>query len=232
MEEAVLGLAAGDERRLTVRFPAEHPREELRGKSGQLALRVVEVKEKELPALDDEFAKSVGAHQTLGELREAVRAELAAQRERENRRRLEEAVVEAVLARHDFAVPESLVQRDIAHRIERMQASFSRQGIDPARLDWDLGKLADELRPAALRAVRWTLLEDAIAEKEEVTVSEAEVEAEVARLAEESGRAPQAVRSLLQRRGDLEHLRHTLREGKVMKLLLESARIEADAQGS
>jgi trigger factor len=232
MEEAALGLGAGDERRLTVRFPADHPREDLRDKAGQLSLRVVEVKEEELPALDDDFAKSVSSHQTLAELREAIRTELAIQRERQNRRTLEEAVVDAVLARHDFAVPESLVQRDVANRIGRMQASLSRQGVDPARVEWDFEKLAGELRPAAVRTVRWALLQEAIAEKEELTVSEAEVEAEIARLARESGRAPQAMRSLLQRGGDLDHLALSLRESKVLTLLVDAARIEAGPQGS
>jgi trigger factor len=232
MDEAVVGLAAGDERQVSLRFPAEHPREDLRGKAGQLTLRIVEVKEKELPALDDEFARSLGPHQTLGELREAIRGELQVQRERQNRRSLEESVVEAVLARHDFAVPESLVQRDIANRIGRMQANVSRQGIDPARLDWDFEKLADELRPAALRAVRWALLQEAVAEKEELTVTDAEVDVEIARIGRESGRAPQAVRSLLQRGGDLEHLQLGLREGKVLKLLIDNAEILADTKAS
>jgi trigger factor len=232
MEEAALGLGAGDERRLTVRFPTDHPREDLRGKAGQVSLRVVEVQEEELPALDDDFAKSVSSHQTLAELREAIRAELAGRREQQNRRALEEAVVDAVLARHDFAVPESLVQRDVANRIGRMQASLSRQGVDPARVQWDYEKLAGELRPAAVRTVRWALLQEAIGEKEELTVGEAEVEEEIARLARESGRAPQAMRSLLQRGGDLDHLALSLREAKVLKLLVDAARIEAGPQGS
>src|SRR5215470_4911060 len=121
-----MGLTAGDARRLTVRIPSANPREDLRGKAGELSLRVVEVKEKELPALDDEFARALGPEgpQTIGELRELVRKDLQAQRERQNRRALEEAVVDAVLARHDFPIPETLVQRDVAHRIGRMQASL------------------------------------------------------------------------------------------------------------
>jgi trigger factor len=99
--------------------------------------------------------------------------------------------------------------------------------VDPARVQWDYEKLAGELRPAALRTVRWALLQEAIAEKEELTVGEAEVEAEIARLAQDAGRAPQAMRSMLQRSGDLDHLALSLREGKVLKLLVDAARIEA-----
>jgi trigger factor len=227
MDEAVLGLGTGDERQVSVRFPADHPREDLRGKTGQLSLRVVEVKEKELPALDDDFARALGSHQTLAELRAAVRAELETARERQNRLALEAAAVDAVLARHDFAVPDSLVLREVAHRIGRMQAGISRQGIDPAKLPWDYDQLTAELRPTALRAVRWALIQEAIAEREELTVSDAEMEAEVGRLAQEAGRAPQAMRSLLQRSGDLEGLRLNLREQKVLNLVIEHAQIHA-----
>jgi trigger factor len=230
MDEAVMGLAAGDERALSVRFPSEHPRDDLRGKSGQLSLRVVEVKEKEVPPLDDEFARALGgAAQTVAELRETVRTELQAQRERQNRREREEAVVDAVLAHHDFPIPDTLVQRDIAHRIGRMQASLSRQGVDPARLNWDYAKLAEDLRPAAARAVRWALLQEAVAEREELAATDADVEMEIARIAQESGRMPQAVRAALERGGDLEPLRLSLREAKVLKLLIDNAEIHSAA---
>jgi trigger factor len=229
MDEAALGLAAGDEREVAVRFPAEHSREELREKSGRLKLRVVEVKEKEVPAVDDDFAKALGSHATLDELRTAVRADLEGARERANRHGLEEAVIDAVLASHEFAVPESLVLREVAHRIGRMQAGMSRQGIDPATVPWDYPRLTEELRPSALRAVRWALLQEAIAEREEVTVSEADVDAEIGRLAREAGRAPQALRGALQKSGDLERLRLQLRERKVLQLLIEHAQIQPDA---
>ena len=114
MDEAVVGLEAGAERQIPLRLPESHPREGLRGKAGQLRLRVVEVKEKELPLLDDDFAKTLGAHETLAELRAAIRAEIEGQRVQQNRRHLEEAVVDATLERHDVAVPESLVLREIA----------------------------------------------------------------------------------------------------------------------
>ncbi|MGH7264260.1 MAG: trigger factor [Candidatus Rokuibacteriota bacterium] len=228
MDEAVIGLAAGDGRQLTVRFSESHSREELRGKGGQLSVRVVEVKEKELPALDDEFARGLGTHQTLAELRDAVRVGLEAQRARQNQLALEEAVVDAVLARHEFAIPDGLVLRDIAHRIGRMQSQLSREGIDPQRVKWDYAKLTDDLRPVATRAVRWALLQEAIAASEEITVSDAEVDAEVGRLARESGRAPQAVRALLQRSGDLEGLRAGLREKRVLALLLEHADVHSE----
>jgi trigger factor len=226
MDEAVIGLEAGEERRVQVRFPEQHPREELRGRPGELRLRVVEVKEKEVPPVDDELARALGAHDTLAELREAVRGRLAADRARQERRGLEESVVDALLARHDFVVPESLVGREISHRVAHARESLRRQGLDPDAVRWDYEKLGAELRPDAERAVRRALLLEAIAAREELTVDDAEVEAEIARLARDSGGAPQAVRSLLERGGELDGLRLALREAKTLARLVEHAKIE------
>lgn len=230
MDEAVIGLEAGAERRVQVRFPDGHPREELRGRAGELALRVVEVKEKEVPPVDDELARGLGTHDTLAELQEAVRARLVADRARQDRRTLEEAIVDAALARHDFVVPESLVVRELSHRIGHARESLRRQGVDPDAVRWDYQKLAAELRPDAERSVRRALLLEAIAAREEVTVSDADVDAEVARLAGESGRAPQSIRSLLERGNELEGLRLALREAKTLALLVEHAKVEPAAK--
>ena len=226
MDEAVIGLEAGAERRVQVRFPDGHPREDLRGRTGELALRVVEVKEKEVPPLDDELARGLGTHDTLAELREAVRARLVADRARQDRHALEEAIVDAALARHEFVVPESLVVRELSHRIGHARESLRRQGVDPDAVRWDYQKLSAEIRPDAERSVRRALLLEAIAEREEVTVSDVDVDAEVARLALESGRAPQAVRSLLERGNELDGLRLALGEAKTLTLLVEHAKIE------
>jgi len=209
-----------------VRFPDAHPREELRGRPGELTLRVVEVKEKEVPPLDDELARGLGTHETLAELRNAVQTRLTADRERQDRQALEEAVVDAVLARHDFVVPESLVVREVSHRIGHARENLRRQGVDPDAVRWDYQKLAADLRPDAERAVRRTLLLEAIAAREGVTVGVGDVDAEIARLAQDSGRAPQAIRSLLERGNELEGMRLTLREAKTLALLVEHAKIE------
>ena len=232
LDEAVMGLEAGAERRVQVRFPDQHPREELRGRTGELALRVVEVKEKEVPPVDDELARGLGSHDTLAELREAVRARLVADRARQDRQALEEGVVDAVLARHDVVVPESLVVRELSYRIGHARESLRRQGVDPDAVRWDYAKLSSELRPDAERAVRRSLLLEAIAAREELTVDDADVDAEIARLARESGRAPQVVRSLLERGNDLDGLHLTLREAKTLALLVEHAKIEPVATES
>jgi trigger factor len=227
LEEAIIGLVPGGTRQARIRFPDDHRTEALRGKPGEATVTVREVKEKVLPALDDDFAKTVGAFETLEALRGEARKELEARRERENRAGLEEAVADALLAAHPFQVPEALVLRQVGHAIEHARERVRRQGVDPDKLPWDYKKLLEEMRPGAEKAVRRTLLLEAIAEKEGLLPTEADVDAEIERIAQASQRPAPAVRRMMEQSGDLDSLRFSMRERRVMDLLIERARVTA-----
>jgi trigger factor len=222
MEEAVIGLTAGGTRQTRVRFGDDHRNEALRGKSADATVSVKEVKEKVLPALDDDFAKSVGGDfETLEALRDEVRKGLEARREAENRRALEATVLDAVLAGHTFEVPEALVLRQVGHQVEHAREHMRRQGVDPDRIPWDYKKLLEDLRPGAEKAVKRALLIEAIASREGLQPADADVEAEVERLAQASQRPAPAVRRMLEQSGDLEGIRHTLGERRTVDFLIE-----------
>jgi len=205
-----------------VRFGDDHRNETLRGKSADATVSVKEVKEKVLPALDDDFAKSVGGDfETLEALRDEVRKGLQARREAENRRALEATVLDAVLAGHTFEVPEALVLRQVGHQVEHAREHMRRQGVDPDRIPWDYKKLLEDLRPGAEKAVKRALLIEAIASREGLQPADADVEAEVERLAQASQRPAPAVRRMLEQRGDLEGIRHTLGERRTVDFLIE-----------
>jgi trigger factor len=225
IEEAVIGLGPGGARTTRVRFPDDHRNEGLRGKSGEAAVKVTEVKEKVLPPLDDDFARSLGAFETLVALRDEVRKGLQSRLEQENRRALENAVLEAALAEHPFEVPDTLVVRQVGYQVEHMREHMRRQGVDPDRVPWDYPKLLEELRPAAGKTVRRALLIEAIAEKEGLVPGEALVDAEVERIAESSQRPVPAVRSMLEKNGDLDRIRSSLTEKRTVDLLIERATI-------
>jgi trigger factor len=225
IEEAVVGLAAGAERDVAVRFSDTHTNEALRGRAGQAHVTVREVKEKVLAPLDDEFAKGLGNFETLEALRAALRQDLQTRRERENRAALEGAVVDTLLAAHTFDVPEALVLRQVGHLVEHTRERVRRQGVDPDRIPWDYPKMLEELRPGADRAVRRTLLLEAIAEKEGLAPSDADVEAEVEKIAQASQRPAPAVRRLMEERGDLDALRFSLREARTLDFLIERAQV-------
>jgi trigger factor len=227
VEEAVIGLAAGGERTTHVRFPDNHRTEALRGKAGEAKVKITEVKEKVLPALDDELAKTVGQFDTLDALKEGVRKSLEARRVAENRQALEDAVTEAVLAGHPVEVPEALVLRQVGHLIEHTRERVRRQGMDPDKLPWDYGKLLEELKPGAVKAVRRSLVLEAIAEKEGLIPTDADVDAEVEKIAVANNRPVPAVRRIMQDSGDLDGLRHSLRETRTLEFLISKSTVAA-----
>jgi trigger factor len=225
IDAATVGMKAGDEREVALRFPDDHRLESLRGKGGAATLKVSEVKEKILPARDDDFAKSVGEFETLEALRAEVRKQLDARREAEGKRELDDKVVGVVLARHEFTVPDAMVMRQIAHQVEHARERMRRQGVDPEAVQWDVPKLVGELRPAAEQGVRRALLLEAIADKEGLVPADAEVDAEVEKIARASQRPAPAVRRMMEKSGDLEALRAGLRERKTLDFLIEHATV-------
>jgi trigger factor len=227
IDAAVIGMQAGEEREVSLRFADDHRMETLRGKSGTAHLKLGEVKEKVLPALDDEFAKTLGEFETLDALRAEARRQLEARREADARQELEDKIMDALLARHEFGVPDVMVMRQVAHQVEHTRERLRRQGVDPEGIQWDYTKIVGELRPAAEKAVRRALLLEAIADQETLAASDAELDAEVERFARASQRPVPAVRRMMEKSGDLEALRHGLRDRKTLELLIEHARVTA-----
>jgi len=227
IDTAAVGMKAGDAKDVALRFADDHRIESLRGKEGTAAVTVKEVKEKILPALDDELAKSLGEFETLDALRAEVRRQLEARAQAEQRRELEDKVVNAVLERHTFTVPEAMVMRQIAHQVEHARERLRRQGIDPDRVPWDVPKLVAELRPGAEQAVKRALILEAVAQREGLDATDAEVDAEIENIGRASQRPAPAVRRMMEKSGDLDALRLGLRERKTLDFLIEHATVHS-----
>ncbi|HXD96411.1 MAG TPA: trigger factor [Candidatus Acidoferrum sp.] len=225
IDTAVVGMSAGEQREVSLQFAEDHRMESLRGKSGTASLKLGEVKEKVLPVLDDEFAKVLGEFETLDAVKSEVRRQLEAGREAESRRALEDKVMDTLLAHHEFGVPDAMVMRQVAHQVEHTRERLRRQGVDPDGIQWDYTKIVGELRPVAEKAVRRALLLEAIADKEALATNEEDVDAEVERFAKASQRPAPAVRRMMEKSGDLDALRHGLRERKTLDLLIEHTRV-------
>jgi trigger factor len=227
IDQAVVGMRAGEERDVSLHFADDHRMESLRGKEGSAHIKLGEVKEKVLPALDDDFAKSLGEFETLEAVRAEVRRQLEARREAESRQALEDKIIDALLARHEFGVPDAMVMRQVAHQVEHTRERLRRQGVNPDGVQWDYPKIVTELRPGAERAVRRALLLEAIADQEALTVADAQMDEEIEKFARASQRPAPAVRRMMEKSGDLDALQHGLRERKTLDLLIEHARVTA-----
>jgi trigger factor len=224
--------AAGHEIRFTLptKEENEHIAAELAGKEAVLKVTVKETREKLMPALDDEFAKDTGEADTLGELRDKTRGKLLEADEKQAREELKGDLVKELLKRNTFVVAPALVERQLDAMIQRSRLQLAMRGIDYRSAGLDEQRMRDELRESANDEVRAAFLIDAIAEKEKVEVSEADLEKKLAELAQSRDKSVPRLKAELQKEGRLDSLRHQLREEKTLDLLLGRAKIKEKAK--
>jgi trigger factor len=184
------------------------------------------VKTKVVPAADDEFAKDLGEFASLAELRDTVRKRLQAGEDRRADREAKNALVEALVGKASFEVPESLVERHMMARTENAARGLALQGIDPSKVGMDWKEYRDAQREESVKAAKADILLDEIARREGVEVLDAEVEAEVARFAERLRKPKETVRKQMEQEGDLGALRARIREEKTLDLLKANARLD------
>lgn len=204
---------------------------EVQGARVALKITVKEAREKQMPALDDEFAKDTGEADTLAELREKLRGKLLADDEKAAREELKSEMVKELLKRNSFAVAPALVERQLDAMIQRTRLGMAMRGIDYRSAGLDEQRMRDELRESANDEVRAAFLIDAIAEKEKVQVSDAELEKKLAELAQARDKSVPRLKAELQKEGRLDALKHQLREEKTLDLLLSRANIKEKVGG-
>jgi trigger factor len=178
-------VTGGDERSITVAYPSDYRVEELAGRTVSFHVVVKDVREKRLPPVDDDFARTVGRFETLLDLRVKLRSALEAQAKAAGRRRLEEEIIGELVRRHQFELPESMVEARLAQICTRLSEG---QGTREPRLDEN--EVRSAYRPVVEAQLRAGLILGAIAEKEGIEVSAEEVQVRVAAIAERSGKDP------------------------------------------
>lgn len=223
-EKNLTGVRVGDRVDFVVEYPGNHEEPRLAGRKVRFQGVVTSVKERQLPELNDEFAKDLGAFEDLEQLKGLLRRDIEAQVEKERRAALEEALREKILQGLEFEVPGDWVNERVRRRLERMARDLVNRGIDPSQAGLDWRAFAESVRPEAVRELRWELVLDRIAQKEGIGVTEEEVEAEVEKLATALGRPPAAVRSeLLRDENSMARLRRQIARQRALAIMEESA---------
>lgn len=223
INEALRGALPGQTRRFRKNFPEDFPNEEFRNKTVDYELALVALKEKRLPEVNDEFAKLVSDNETAASLREKVREGLRREKESERRRKLRRSIVDALLSKTTFPVPQSLVEAETVSALKDYARYLAANGLDPKQADWE--KLRQDAIPGAERRVREYLLLDEIARRESIEVSDTEVEAEFKRAAARRGVDPAALREEMAKNDGLEALRDELRLARAVDVLISSAKV-------
>jgi len=181
-----------------------------------------------LPVLDDEFAKDLGEFDTLDALRARIQQDLEREAEQEADRNLRGSLLKELAARVSVDIPDSLVERELDRRTEEFARRLMDQKIDPRRANIDWDQFRDSQRDASRESVKSALVLDEISRRENVTVSEEEIDKDVAQYAERSGLTPAAVRARLEKEGALSRIAAGLRREKTIDYVLSQAQVTRD----
>jgi trigger factor len=224
--ENLSGAKVNEDRTFDVSYRDDYPEQRLAGKTLRYQVKVEALKEKKVPELNDEFAQALGQYKTVEELRSKVREDLEKHRSEHANEEQRESLLRWLEENNDFEVPETLVERQIQIRMQRLVRDLSRQGINPQRLDVDWGKIREEQRQQAVRDVKGSLILNYVAEKEKIDVTDDDVEAEIDRIATDMNSPRQRVREILTKDSGMARLRNQIQNKKTLDFLRQHASIQ------
>jgi trigger factor len=226
-EDQLLGAKAGEERTVTVNFPDDYGATELAGKEAQFEVKVTEVKRKDLPVLDDDFASDAAGFDSLAELREDIAAKLREADEARVEAEVREALLDAVVADSQVEVPEALIDARARELWERMLHSLGHQGITKEAYLRIAGRseddILDEAKPDAEQALRREAVIAAVIEAEGIDPSDGDVLDALQSSAARESTTPEKLRARLEKAGRLDDLRDDLAQRAAIDLLAEHA---------
>ena len=225
--ENLTGMTPGETKEFTVTYPENYAEANLSGKTVTFEMTLTALRKKELPDLNDEFAKDLGDFQTLDELRNMVKGALL--RERENRAKNEARLllVEQLVASHEFPVPEVFIDRQLRDGLEQRLTALVQQGVDPKTLDFDWQAYRETNKEQAVKDVKGSLLLEKIAEREAIETMRDEMDKEIQRIARGQRRPVAQVRMDLEKNNRMPPIASQIRTEKVLNFLFDNARKEA-----
>jgi len=226
LETGVVGMKKDEEKEIQVKFNADLDDKKLAGKSVAFHVKIKDIKKKDLPELNDEFAKSLGDEfPSLSVLRGRVKEELALQEEMRVEREVRSRLLKKIAATVDFELPQSLVEREINRSIASITQSILRSGsrLDSAGISEEA--MRHELRPVAENTVKEAFVLDTIAEMENIAVEEQDTRDGFQRLAAQTGKDPAALERLYETNNLMESFRNQLLKEKALNHLIQGAKI-------
>ena len=224
LHDALRGKKSGESASFDKTYGDDASNENFRGKKIHHDVTLKEIRVQEKPDVTDDFAKSVGGWENVEQMRETIAGDIRRHREMEMLRSKKNQIGERLLALHEFDVPETLIDEELGKSLQNYARFLVSQGIDLEKAELDWQKIAEEFRPEAVKRVKRGLILEAIARKEGLIVSDVEVDAEIRRAANESGRDFAEVKHRLRHDGGYEALRTSLSQEKALELLLKEAR--------
>jgi len=227
-DDQMLGLTPGTTKSFTITYPADHSIAELAGGTVDYTVTLKEIKQRVVPPLDDELAKDLGEFDSVEALRTRVREDLEHEAMHAAERQLRQDLLKQLASRVPFAVPASLVEREIDRRLEDFARRLMDQRIDPRQANIDWNAFREGQRTPATEAVGSAIALDEIAKRENVTVTDDDIDGELQRYAEQTGHTVPSIKARLQKDGELGRLAAGLRREKAVSLVMARAQIKKD----
>lgn len=231
-EEQLIGKNTGDMLDVNVTFPEEYHAPDLAGKPAVFKVKINEIKTNELPELDDEFAQDVSEFDTLAEYKEDVKKKLAERKAENAKRTQEEEAIQKIVEMSQMEIPDAMVNTQAGSLVDDFANRISQQGLSLEQYAQLTGttveQMLEQMKPEALKRIQSSLVLEAIAEKEDIQVSEEDVEAEIGRMAEMYGMEADKMKEWM---GDSEResIKKDLAVQKAVELVMEHVE-EKDAE--
>ena len=225
IDEAVIGAKVGEENRKTRTYAADYEQKDLAGKTIEWRANVKEIYKKELPPLDDDFAKDQGDLQSLAELRDRVRTDLLAHAQSEADARARAGLLDLVLDRNQIEVPESLVTREHRAMESELASTLRQAGMPEEQVTERIQAASEDLKTRAQKRAAGSLILDAIAEQEKVEVNDDELAERIGAIMRQAGpKNRDRFSEFYAQEQNREGLRQTMRREKAMEQLLTRAK--------
>ena len=186
-EDQIIGMNIGDEKEINVTFPEEYHAEELKGKPATFKVKVNEIKEKQLPELDDDFAQDVSDFDTMDAYKESLVKQIADRKANEAKVKKEDEAMEKIIEAAKMDIPEAMIEEQVQQMTDEFAQRLSYQGLSMEQYlmfsGMDAQKFADDLKPQAVKRIETRLVLEAIAKAEDITASEEDFKAELEKMA-------------------------------------------------
>ena len=187
-EEQIIGMNIGDEKEINVTFPEEYHVDELKGKPAMFKVSVKEIKEKQLPELNDEFAQDVSDFDTLAEYKDDLKNKIADRKSREAKAKQEDEAIAKIIEDSKMDIPDAMVDTQVNRMVEDFAQRLQQQGLSVEQYFQYTGmtadKIMDEMKPEAVKRIQSRLVLEAVVKAENIETSEEDFEAELKKMAE------------------------------------------------
>jgi trigger factor len=224
LHDALRGKKAGETAVVEKTYGEDAANEDFKNRSVRHEVTLKEIRVQEKPEINDEFAKAFGGWDDVAKMRETISADIRRHKEADALRAKRNQIGDVLLDRHQFDVPDALVDEELGKSMQNYARFLASQGVDLDKAEIDWRKIADDFRPEAAKRAKRALILEAIARKENITVSDVEVDAEIRRASREQEREFADVKHRLRHDGGYEALRASLEQERALDLLIREAK--------